>query len=57
MPAGPRARLAATHPSKFTGVSDLKARFVIQYRRLRDLAHYLEVAAVVVLSIIAAVRG
>ena len=38
-----------------TSVSDLKVRFAIQYRRLRDLAYYLEVVVVVVLSIIAAV--
>jgi hypothetical protein len=54
--AGPRAHPGARHSSKPTNVSDLKARFVIQYRRLRDLAYYLEVVVVVVLSIIAAVR-
>jgi hypothetical protein len=33
----------------------IKARFVIQYRRFRNLAYFLEVVVVVVTSIIAAV--
>ena len=46
-----QARLEAT-----SSVLDLKASFVIRYRRLSDRAYYLEVVVVVVLSIIAAVR-
>jgi hypothetical protein len=54
--ARPRAHLRATYPSEFTSVSGLKARFAIQYRRLRDLAYYLEIVVVVAPSIIAVVR-